>query len=96
MIARGNRLEHRVNGRVTSVFIDHDEKNRALDGLLAIQLHAGAPHRTEVRDIRLKVLAATEPESFDAQRLPAGARKIDKPKVVSAQGKTPPAKQRKQ
>jgi hypothetical protein len=61
IIARGNRLEHKVNGRTTSVFIDHDEKNRALSGLIAIQLHAGT-------------------------------RKIDKPKVVSAQGINPPAK----
>jgi hypothetical protein len=30
--------------------------------------------------------------AFDEARLPAGARKIDKPKVVSAQGKNPPAK----
>jgi len=95
VLARGNRLEHRVNGRVTSVFVDHDAKNRALEGLLAIQLHAGVPHRTEVRDIRLKVLPATEPEPFDTAQLPAGARKIDKPKVVSAQGKTPPPPKKK-
>ena len=95
VIARGNRLEHRLNGRVTSVFIDHDEKNRALEGLLAIQLHAGAPHRTEVRSILLKELTTTAPEAFDASRLPAGARKIEKPKVVSAQGKTPPPPQKK-
>jgi hypothetical protein len=95
VIARGNRLEHRINGRVTSVFVDHDEKNRALEGLLAIQLHAGAPHRTEVRSILLKDLPTTAPEAFDASRLPAGARKIEKPPVVSAQGKTPPPKKKK-
>jgi len=92
VIARGNRLEHRLNGRVTSVFIDHDEKNRALEGLLAIQLHAGTPHRTEVRSILLRELPAAAPAAFNASLLPSGARKIDKPKVVSAQGKTPPKK----
>ena len=45
VIARGNRLEHKLNGRTTSVFIDHDERNRALAGLIAIQLHAGTPHK---------------------------------------------------
>lgn len=95
VIARGNRLEHRLNGRVTSVFIDHDEKNRALEGLLAIQLHAGTPHRTEVRSILLKELPATAPVAFDASLLPSGARKIDKPKVVSSQGKTPPSPKKK-
>ena len=30
--------------------------------------------------------------TFNEAALPAGAKKIDKPKVVSAQGKNPPAK----
>jgi hypothetical protein len=30
--------------------------------------------------------------AFDQANLPAGAKKIDKPKVVSAQGKNPPKK----
>jgi hypothetical protein len=96
VIARGNRLEHRVNGRTTSVFIDHDEKNRALEGLIAIQLHAGAPHRTFVKQVLLKELPPVAAAAFDAAALPAGARKIDKPKVVSAQGRNPPAKKKAQ
>ena len=92
VIARGNRLEHKVNGRTTSVFIDHDEKNRALAGLIAIQLHAGTPHKTYVKQILLKTLSDGAVLAFDEAALPAGAKKIDKPKVVSAQGKNPPAK----
>jgi hypothetical protein len=92
VIARGNRLEHKVNGQTTSVFIDHDEKNRALEGLIAIQLHAGNPHKTYVKQVLLKVLADGPVLAFDQAALPAGAKKIDKPKVVSAQGKNPPAK----
>jgi hypothetical protein len=87
VIARGNRLEHRLNGKTTSVFIDCDEKGRALEGLLAIQLHAGNPHRTEVKQVLLKVLDGGELLPFDEAKLPAGAKKIDRPKVVSAQGK---------
>ena len=41
VIARGNRLEHKVNGQTTSVFIDHDEKGRALEGLIAISPGVG-------------------------------------------------------
>lgn len=92
VIARGNRLEHKVNGRTTSVFIDHDEKNRALSGLIAIQLHAGTPHKTYVKQVLLKTLEDGPVLPFNEAALPAGARKIDKPKVVSAQGKNPPAK----
>jgi hypothetical protein len=92
VIARGNRLEHKVNGRTTSVFIDHDEKNRALSGLIAIQLHAGTPHKTYVKQVLLKILDDSPVLPFAEAALPAGAKKIDKPKVVSAQGKNPPAK----
>ena len=92
VIARGNRLEHKLNGRTTSVFIDHDEKNRALAGLIALQLHAGTPHTIYVKQVLLKTLADSPVLSFNEKALPAGARKIDKPKVVSAQGKNPPAK----
>jgi len=92
VIARGNRLEHRLNGRTTSVFIDHDEKNRALSGLIAIQLHAGTPHKTYVKQVLLKTLEDGPVLPFNEAALPAGARKIDKPKVVSAQGINPPVK----
>jgi hypothetical protein len=94
VIARGNRLEHKVNGQTTSVFIDHDEKNRALEGLIAIQLHAGNPHRTYVKQVLLKTLEDGPILPFDQAALPAGSKKIDKPKVVSAQGKNPPAKKK--
>jgi hypothetical protein len=40
----------------------------------------------------LKVLADSPLLPFDQATLPAGAKKIDKPKVVSAQGKAAPAK----
>jgi hypothetical protein len=91
VIARGNRLEHKVNGQTTSVFIDHYEKARALEGLIAIQLHAGNPHKTYVKQVLLKVLTDSAVLPFDEATLPAGSKKIDKPKVVSAQGKTAPA-----
>lgn len=94
VIARGNRLEHKVNGQTTSVFIDHDEKGRALDGLIAIQLHAGNPHKTYVKAILLKVLEDSPLLPFDQATLPAGSKKIDRPKVVSAQGKTPTPKKK--
>ena len=92
VIARGNHLTHKLNGQITSVFIDHDEKGRALEGLLAIQLHAGNPHRTEVKQVLLKVLDGDAILPFDESKLPADSKKIDRPKVVSAQGKAAPAK----
>ena len=54
IIARGNTLVHILNGRVMSILVDDDAKNRAADGKLGVQVHTGPPMRVEFRDIRLK------------------------------------------
>ena len=43
IVARGNQLEHHLNGFKTIEFIDNHEKARALEGILALQIHAGPP-----------------------------------------------------
>ena len=54
IIARGNTLVHILNGRVMSILVDDDAKNRAAEGRLGVQVHTGPPMRVEFRDIRLK------------------------------------------
>ena len=54
IIARGNTLVHILNGRVMSILVDDDAKNRAADGRLGVQVHTGPPMKVEFRDIRLK------------------------------------------
>jgi hypothetical protein len=56
VIARGNRIVHVLNGRVFAEAIDDDLQNRALAGLLGLQLHTGAPMKAEFRNIWLKNL----------------------------------------
>jgi hypothetical protein len=56
IIARGNMLLHVLNGRVTAVVIDDDTTNRALGGLIGLQLHMGPPMKVEFRNIWLKKL----------------------------------------
>ncbi|MGI9243879.1 MAG: family 16 glycoside hydrolase [Verrucomicrobiales bacterium] len=51
--ARGNRIEHSVNGKLTARIIDNDPAKRSTSGVLALQLHAGEPMRAEFKDIRL-------------------------------------------
>tara|TARA_R110002096_G_scaffold29509_6_gene88971 strand:+ start:666 stop:2366 length:1701 start_codon:yes stop_codon:yes gene_type:complete len=87
VIARGNHLIHKVNGRTTSELIDHHEEGRALEGLLAIQLHRGNAHRIEIKDLRLKVLEKAELIPFDPDNLPEGATRIDRPRTTRPQGK---------
>lgn len=94
VIARGNRLVHTVNGKVASELIDHHEKGRALEGLLAIQLHQGNPNSVQIKDLRIKTLNDGKLLKFDPEKLPASARKIDKPRTSRPQG-TGPIQRRK-
>lgn len=89
VIARGNHLIHRVNGKTTSELIDHHEEGRSLEGLIAIQLHRGNANRVEIRDIRLKRLPRAELQDFDPESLPEGAEPIDRPRTNQPQGTGP-------
>ncbi|MDR2673711.1 MAG: DUF1080 domain-containing protein [Opitutaceae bacterium] len=54
LIIRGNTLVHMINGRVMSITIDDDARNRAERGLIGMQVHVGPPMKVEFRNIRLK------------------------------------------
>jgi len=56
IVARGNRLQHYINGVLMSDVTDNDEVNRKLTGLLGVQVHVGPPMKVEYRNIRLKQL----------------------------------------
>ena len=56
IIAKGNRLQHYVNGVLMSDVTDNDEVNRKLDGLLGMQVHVGPPMEVQFRNIRIKEL----------------------------------------
>jgi hypothetical protein len=56
VIARGNTLMHILNGHVTAIFIDDDQANRAMKGLIGLQIHVGPPMKIEFRNVYLKNL----------------------------------------
>lgn len=56
IIAKGNHVVHKINGIVAIDFTDNDEKNRCLEGVLALQIHAGAPMKISFKDIEYKEL----------------------------------------
>ena len=56
LIIRGNTLIHILNGHLMSVVIDDDAPNRALEGLIGVQVHVGPPMKVEYRNFRLKNL----------------------------------------
>ncbi len=56
IVARGTRLEHWLNGHQTIALTDNDPTGRALEGVLALQIHRGPPMVVEFKDIQLKNL----------------------------------------
>lgn len=56
IIARGNRLQHFVNGRKTVDVTDDCSEKRSMNGLFALQLHVGQPMTASFKDIRIKKL----------------------------------------
>ena len=55
IIAKGNNIKHYLNGKLILDFTD-DPSLALTDGVLALQLHAGAPMWAEYKDIRIKTL----------------------------------------
>jgi hypothetical protein len=56
IIAQGNHLVQKLNGLQTVDITDDDEKRRAMEGLLGLQMHAGPPMKVQFKEIMLKVL----------------------------------------
>jgi hypothetical protein len=54
IIAKGNHIQHYLNGKLILDFTDHP-KNALSEGILALQLHAGKPMWTEFKDIRIRM-----------------------------------------
>ena len=54
IVAKGNVLQHVINGQLMSETTDEQADKRSLQGVLALQLHAGPPMKVEFKDIRLK------------------------------------------
>ena len=60
IVARGNHLQHFINGTLMSKTADNEGGKQSLTGLLAFQLHAGQPMKVEFKDIHLKRLRLTD------------------------------------
>lgn len=58
VIARGNRLVHKINGETTVEVTDNDPENMELKGLLGLQVHAGPPMKVQYKSVKLKRLKA--------------------------------------
>jgi putative heme-binding domain-containing protein len=88
IIAQGNRLIHKVDGKVTIELVDHDAKDRELEGLLAFQVHKGPAMIVQIKDVMLKKLPEVPLVTLDKSPIPSDAQRI----VAPGAGKKAPAK----
>ncbi|MGI8636759.1 MAG: 3-keto-disaccharide hydrolase [Segetibacter sp.] len=54
IVAKGNHLQHYINGILMSDVTDNDAVNGKSEGLLGVQVHVGPPMKVEYRNIMLK------------------------------------------
>jgi Domain of Unknown Function (DUF1080) len=53
IIAKGNHIQHYLNGKLVLDFTDNHPEQALSEGILALQLHAGKPMWAEFKNIRL-------------------------------------------
>ena len=56
VLVRGNHHQHWIDGHPTADLIDLDEKGRALEGVLAVQVHVGPAMTIQYKDFKIKHL----------------------------------------
>jgi len=56
IIAKGNHIQHFINGTLMSEVTDNDTANRRLSGLIGVQVHVGPPMKIEFKEFLLKTL----------------------------------------
>lgn len=54
IVARGNRLIHRLDGKTVAEIFDNQTSERELEGLLALQVHRGPAMKVQFRNLRIK------------------------------------------
>jgi hypothetical protein len=54
IVAKGNRLQHYINGILMSDVTDNDSVNGKAKGYLGIQVHVGPPMKVEYKNLRIK------------------------------------------
>ena len=91
IIAKGNKLVHKLNGKVCAEIIDHHEDGRSMKGVVAIQVHRGPTMRVQVKDVELKHLPAGGLLSLADAPIPADGKKVPgrKPRPNKKKKKTP-------
>lgn len=54
IVAKGNHVQHFINGKPTADVTDNDTKNAPKEGILALQIHAGPAMVVQFKELKLK------------------------------------------
>lgn len=77
VLVRGNHHQHWIDDQMTADLIDLDEPGRALEGVLAMQVHVGPAMQVQYKDIRIKHLPDNLPlKTLEDCPIPTGARGV--------------------
>ncbi len=69
VIAQGNHLIHRINGKTTVDVTDEDAARAAKSGALALQIHVGPPMVVQFKNVRIKKLGPAQAGVGDLDQL---------------------------
>ena len=69
VIARGNHFQHFINGQQTVDVVDEQASKAAKSGVLALQIHVGAPMIVQFKNIRIKKLSAAAAQRSDLDQM---------------------------
>jgi hypothetical protein len=84
VLVEANHHRHWINGHPTADLIDLDEEGRAMEGVLAMQVHVGPAMTIEYKDMKIKHLPDDLPAlTGDKYPIPKGS------KGVRPQGRLP-------
>ncbi len=84
VLARSNHHQHWIDGHPTADLIDLDEKGRALEGVLGVQVHVGPAMKIQFKDFKIQHLPdSLPPLKAEDHPIPAGSL------GVKPQGKLP-------
>ena len=77
VLVRGNHHQHWIDDHPTADLVDLDEKGRALEGVLAVQVHVGPAMEIQYKDFRIKHLADDLPlQKAEDHKIPATAHGV--------------------
>lgn len=87
IIAKGNHIQHFVNGTQTVDLYDHHESDRDLAGVIAFQIHKGPAMKVEIRNVKLTRFETADLTAPEDTPVPADAADVNPPKAPKAKGK---------